>query len=122
MRMMIRNILKKAITDTVAQNFSWAGNKTKRSFQNLGLAQIIIRKCIFDVVGLITIKDLSKHAYLQYNVLNIFLCHTETVQKTFGDVTDNDIETYISKWLDQATSRVEKTKYLYSSIYNQILI
>ncbi|KYQ53765.1 hypothetical protein ALC60_05397 [Trachymyrmex zeteki] len=40
---MIRNILRKTVTDTLAQNFSWAGKKTKESFQNLRIAQIIIQ-------------------------------------------------------------------------------
>ncbi|XP_039309896.1 uncharacterized protein LOC120358728 [Solenopsis invicta] len=30
---MIRNIMKKTITNTFAQNFSWAGKKTKKSFK-----------------------------------------------------------------------------------------
>ncbi|XP_070166256.1 uncharacterized protein [Polyergus mexicanus] len=40
---MIRNILKKALTNTFAQNFSSAGKKGKKSFQNLSLSQIIIQ-------------------------------------------------------------------------------
>lgn len=43
---MIRNIMKKTITNNVAQQFSWAGKKTKRSFKNLKLANVIIRKFI----------------------------------------------------------------------------
>lgn len=47
---MIRNILKKAITNNFAQHFSWAGKKAKRSFQDLGLARIITRKFIFHII------------------------------------------------------------------------
>jgi len=32
---MIRNILKKAVTNNLAQHFSWAGKKAKKSFQDL---------------------------------------------------------------------------------------
>lgn len=41
---MIRNIMKTAMTDNLAQNFSWAGRKSKRTFKDLGLSKIIIRK------------------------------------------------------------------------------
>lgn len=44
---MIRNILKKALTNNFAQQFSWTGRKDKRNFQELGLAKIITRKSIF---------------------------------------------------------------------------
>lgn len=40
----LRSILKKALTDDFAQHFSWTGKKAnKRSFQNLALARIIIQ-------------------------------------------------------------------------------
>lgn len=39
--MMVRNILKKAITNPLAENFSWVGRKAKRSFRDLHLAQVI---------------------------------------------------------------------------------
>lgn len=43
---MIRNILRKIITNTLAQDFSWAGKKIKRCFKDLSLTKIIIRKFI----------------------------------------------------------------------------
>lgn len=44
---MIRNVFKKALADTVAQDFSWAGKKSKQIFKDLKLSQIIIRKHFF---------------------------------------------------------------------------
>ncbi|XP_024885615.1 uncharacterized protein LOC112463438 [Temnothorax curvispinosus] len=41
---MIRNIMKKVMTDTLAQNFSWTGKRNKRSFKDLNLSKMIIRK------------------------------------------------------------------------------
>jgi len=38
---MIRNILKKMLTNPLAQQFSWAGRKNKHSFKDLKLANII---------------------------------------------------------------------------------
>jgi len=43
---MTHNILKKAITNSVALNFSWAGKRNKKSFKDLTLAKIIARKFI----------------------------------------------------------------------------
>jgi len=42
---MVRNMLKKILTNTLAQQFSWAG-KTKRTFKDLKLANVIKRKFI----------------------------------------------------------------------------
>jgi len=41
---MIRNILKKLLTYSLAQQFSWAGKKAKSSFKDLKIANIITRK------------------------------------------------------------------------------
>lgn len=41
---MARNMLKKMLTNTLAEQFSWAGKKTKRTFKDLGLAKLIMRK------------------------------------------------------------------------------
>ncbi|XP_077256487.1 uncharacterized protein LOC143894216 [Temnothorax americanus] len=41
MGVMIRNILKKMLTNPLAQQFSRAGRKNKHSFKNLKLANII---------------------------------------------------------------------------------
>lgn len=43
---MIRNMLKKVLTNTLARHFSWAGKKAKRNFKDLKLANVIIRKFI----------------------------------------------------------------------------
>lgn len=40
---MIRNMLKKLLTNTLAQQFSWVGKKAKRSFKDLRLANVIIQ-------------------------------------------------------------------------------
>jgi len=48
-RLMVRNILKKAVTNSFAQHFSWAGKKTKRTFQDLGLTRLIIRKLFLHI-------------------------------------------------------------------------
>ncbi|XP_024887984.1 uncharacterized protein LOC112464921, partial [Temnothorax curvispinosus] len=39
---MIRNIMKKVMTDTLAQNFSWTGKRNKRNFKDLNLSKMII--------------------------------------------------------------------------------
>jgi len=41
---MIRNILKKAITDNLITHFSWNGKKNKQCFKDLRLSRVIIRK------------------------------------------------------------------------------
>jgi len=41
---MIRIIMKKVMTDTLAQKLSWTGRKNKHSFKDLNLSKIIIRK------------------------------------------------------------------------------
>jgi len=48
------------------------------------------------------------------------LLHIEAVRKTYGHVTDNDIGESISKWLAQATLRIQRAKYVY--LYNYIYI
>ncbi|KMQ82446.1 hypothetical protein RF55_22962, partial [Lasius niger] len=40
---MIRNMLKKLLTNSLAQQFSWAGKKAKCSFKDLKLANVIIQ-------------------------------------------------------------------------------
>ncbi|KAM0727950.1 hypothetical protein ACS0PU_005419 [Formica fusca] len=40
---MIRNMLKKVLTNTLARHFSWAGKKAKRNFKDLKLANVIIQ-------------------------------------------------------------------------------
>ncbi|KAL6417365.1 hypothetical protein ACFW04_014542 [Cataglyphis niger] len=43
---MIRNILKKVMANTLARDFSWAEEKNKRCFKNLGLTKLITREFI----------------------------------------------------------------------------
>ncbi|XP_067210353.1 uncharacterized protein [Linepithema humile] len=85
---MIRNILKKAMTNNFAQHFSWAGKKAKRSFQHLGLSRIII----------------------------------QAVRRTHKHVSDAEIAETISKWLTQASVRIERTKHLTKENNNQDFI
>lgn len=44
MYVMLRNILKTAIADTLATQFSWNGKKNKRCFKDLGVTKLIKRK------------------------------------------------------------------------------
>lgn len=70
---MIRNILKKAVTNVLAQDYNWTGKNTN-SFKDLGLTTIIIRKLIFKKIEinlflfksnfLIKCKDLFKTCYI----------------------------------------------------------
>ncbi|XP_071652693.1 uncharacterized protein [Temnothorax longispinosus] len=74
---MIQNIMKKVMTDTLAQNFSWTGKRNKRSFKDLNFSKMII----------------------------------QAVRVKYNGLTDNDIAEYTSKWLSQATVRVQREKH-----------
>lgn len=43
---MTRHVLAKVLTNAMAEHFSWAGKKAKRTFKNLGLAQLIMSQYI----------------------------------------------------------------------------
>lgn len=43
----IRNILHYLITDEMAQDYSWLGQRRKAAFQNLEISKILTRKCFF---------------------------------------------------------------------------
>lgn len=71
---MLRSTLKKALTNDFAQHFSWTGKKgNKRSFQDLGLTKIIIRKSIFYINLGFTNSKLNiyyTHMRARYEVTN----------------------------------------------------
>lgn len=46
-------------------------------------------------------------------MLRIIFCHIEAVRKTYEHMTDNDIGESVSKWLAQATLRVQRAKYVF---------
>ncbi|GAB1865731.1 hypothetical protein CAJAP_06810 [Camponotus japonicus] len=56
---MIRNILRKIITNTLAQDFSWAGRKTKRCFKDLSLTKIIIQ-AVRTMYGSVTDNEIAE--------------------------------------------------------------
>lgn len=57
----IRNILHYLITDEMAQDYSWLGQRRKAAFQNLEISKILTRKCF------------SYSVYLMISVL-AFVC------------------------------------------------
>lgn len=56
--------------------------------------------------------------YIYFALNNFFVI--EAVRKTHEHVTDNEIGESISKWLAQATLRIQRAKYIYD--FNLIYI
>lgn len=111
-----RATLRFLISNQLALQYSWSGQKNTRKFQNTLISQLIVGELIgnilfFSIQGYSNINIKLPFKISIYLITKFYV--TETISK-IKNVPKSDIETIIKKWLQHASDRLKNQKQIIS--------